>query len=131
MQILVKRLWETKLSVCGQMYVDGILQCYTLEPARVNPVIDGHPCIPAGTYGVIFTLSPHLKYITPELVDVPGRTDIRIHIANYPNQVLGCTAVGQTHKTDFVGHSEDAFDALMTKLKGQTVTAIYTDPIAA
>lgn len=128
MQVLIKRLWETNLSVCGEMYVDGLWQCYSLEPARIDPVNFGHPCIEAGTYKVILTESPHLGYVCPEVLDVPERTAIRWHIANRPIDVLGCVGVGQSHAIDWVGHSKAAFEALMLKLKGHDITAIYTDP---
>jgi|SRR5579864_696856 len=129
-KVEIKRLWETSNSVCGEMWIDDEFQCYTLEPARRNPVNVGHPCIPAGTYKVVLTMSPHLKYVTPELLNVPGRTDIRWHIANYPKDVLGCVAVGQTHSTDFVGKSVNAFHDMMAKLNlpGHVITAVYTDP---
>lgn len=113
MEIVVKRLWETEKSVCGIMSVDGQEESFTLERARTVP----HPCIPAGRYKVILTPSPHLKYVTPELLNVPGRTKIRIHIANKPSELEGCIAVGETHSTDFVGNSHDAFSSLMTLLK--------------
>src|SRR5580700_3380387 len=100
MQVEIKRLWETPRSVCGEMWIDGQFECFTLEPARVAPVNPGHPCISAGTYRVILTRSPHLGYVTPEVLDVPGRTDIRWHIANKPEEVLGCAALGEKHALD-------------------------------
>lgn len=119
-------------SVPSKVSVNGIFQCYGLEPARINPVHPGHPCIPAGEYDVIITLSPHLGYETPELLNVPGRSDIRWHVANYPKDVLGCLAVGETRSVDFVGNSKAAFEALMTKLAtrlpGEKITARYHDP---
>lgn len=132
MIIEVRRKWETGKSVCGEMYIDNQFECYTLEPARTTPVHLGHPCIPAGEYKVILSLSPHLKYVTPELLDVPGRSAIRIHIGNYPKDVLGCTAVGEGHETDAVTNSHAAFDSLMTLLRTANgdLTARYTDPLS-
>lgn len=128
MLLEIKRQWETSRSVCGQMFVDGNWECFALEPARTTPVHPGHPCIPAGTYKVILTHSPHLGYVTPEVLNVPSRTAIRIHKGNKPEDVLGCTAVGQTHTPDWVGVSGVAFEVLMQKLQGQDITAVYTDP---
>jgi len=113
MELLVRRLWETEKSICGMLFCDDQPEAFTLERARNVP----HPAIPAGRYKVILTPSPHLGYVTPELLDVPGRTKIRIHIANKPSELEGCIAVGETHTTDFVGNSHDAFSSLMTLLK--------------
>jgi hypothetical protein len=120
--------WETNRSVCGEMWLDGVFECFTLEPARINPVHAGHPCIAAGgPFKVILSMSPHLGYVTPEVLNVPGRTAIRWHIANKPEDVLGCTGVGTVHMTDWVGNSKVAFKALMVKLQGQDILATYID----
>lgn len=97
--------------------MDGQSECFCLEPARVNPVNAGHPCIPVGEYRVILTPSPHLGYLTPELLDVPERSDIRVHIGNYPKDSLGCILVGETNTLDAVGNSHSAFEDLMALLK--------------
>jgi Family of unknown function (DUF5675) len=112
----VYRKWETARSVCGELWRDGSFWLYTLEPSRYGPVNPGHPCIPAGKYQFVLTHSPHLGYVCPELVDVPGRSAIRIHIGNEPADVLGCTAIGYTHDTDWVGNSGVAFRDLMRAL---------------
>lgn len=122
------RTWETPLSVCGELWLRGLRWFYTLEPARVSPVIPGHPCIPAGTYRVILSRSPRLGYICPEVLDVPGRTGIRWHMANFPRDVEGCVAVGQTHEDDFVGDSAVAFRSMMSVLtKTEYIFCTYHD----
>ena len=55
-------------------------------------------CIPADQYICKWTFSPHLGIWTYEVTDVPNRTGIRIHSANYFKQLLGCIAFGDTHK---------------------------------
>lgn len=130
MHLQVVRKWETSKSVCGQLYLDGQLECFTLEPSRDNPVHPGHPCIPAGTYKVILTPSPHLGYLTPEVLDVPGRSEIRIHIGNWPKDSLGCTLVGMTHLPDAVGDSRSAFNGLMVLLRNSdSIDITYTEEI--
>jgi Family of unknown function (DUF5675) len=121
------KAWETLRSVSGVMLLDDVFQCYTLEPARINPVIPGHPCIVAGTFKVILTPSPHLGYVTPEVLDVPGRTAIPWHIANRPEDLEGCVGVGESHSTDWVGNSKVAFKFLMDKLSGQDIIAQYIE----
>jgi len=126
MKIVIQRKWISSESVCGELSVDGQFECFTLERPREGD----HPCIPAGTYSVILTLSPHLHYRTPEVLDVPGRTGIRIHIANRASELEGCTAVGETHLPNVVGNSRSAFASLMTLLSMATsrITVTYLDP---
>ena len=133
MVVEIKRDADDARSVPSKVYVNGTFECYGLEPARVNPVHTGHPCIAAGTFTAVRNRSPHLGYITPELLDVPGRSDIRWHIANYPKDLLGCLGVGTSRAQDFVGNSKIAFESLMKLLNaawdaGEEVTAIYSDP---
>lgn len=53
-------------------------------------------CIPVGTYKI-------KKHISPKfgkcfwVLDVPNRSEILIHPANYTRQLLGCIAVGLDH----------------------------------
>lgn len=129
MQLLVKRDADDTESVPGALYVDSQWECWTLEPSRTNPVHEGHPCIPAGTYKAILTPSPHLGYVCPEILDVPGRSDIRLHIGNWAKDSLGCTLVGMNHGKDFVGESRMAFSRLMILLRGASeITITYQDP---
>lgn len=109
---------------------DGKFKCPTLE----RSVNGDHPCIPAGTYHV--TIDWHhprdleRRYRCPELIDVPGRSDIQIHIANRADQLLGCIAVGETCGDDCVQESGDAFRRLMKYLEGATLpfTLEVVDP---
>lgn len=130
MKIEIQRFEETDKSIIGKLFVDNQFECYTLEPARTNPVHEGHPCIPAGTYPVELTFSQHFKYVTPEVEKVPGRTAIRIHRGNRPEDSLGCTLVGTGYAANWVSGSADAFAKLMTLLKTahDAVTITYIDP---
>jgi hypothetical protein len=128
MKVEVYRKVETDESITGEFWINGVRQCYYLEPSRLTPFYPGHPCIEAGTYRVVLTMSPHLGYVCPEVLDVPGRTAIRWHIGNFPKDVLGCCVVGTDLEPNFVGNSRTAFDALMAKLQGQEIVAEYHDP---
>ena len=129
MKVEIRRTWETPQSIISELWIDGQWECYGLEPSRTTPYYPGHPCIPAGTYKVVLTPSPHLGYLTPEVLNVPGRTAIRWHIGNYPKDVLGCVAVGEMKALDRVIESQKAFEVLMTLLKtADEITAVYTDP---
>ncbi len=127
MKVDIYRKVETSKAITGEFWLDGLMECYYLEPSRFTPYYPGHPCIQAGAFRVVLTMSPHLGYICPEVLCVPGRTAIRWHIGNYPKDVLGCCVVGTEGGENCVVHSRIAFDALMEKLRGNEVVAEYHD----
>jgi len=134
MKIDVYRITETDRSITGRLTIEGQQFCFSLEPSRFRPLHAGHPCIPAGVYKVKLSKSPHLGYVTPELQDVPGRSNIRIHKGNKPEDSLGCTLVGEIlgPPADWVGDSHDAFDRLLALCEtaeavGEEILAEYHD----
>lgn len=58
----------------------------------------GKSCIPIGEYEAAWTWSPTFKRYLWELIDVPGRKYIRLHVANYTRQLRGCIAPGMNVK---------------------------------
>ena len=132
MKLEVKRQTETAKSIIGELWIDGQFENFTLEPARSNPVNPGHPCIPAGQYELELTFSPHFQMVTPEVMNVPGRSAIRIHPGNFPKDTLGCTLVGEDKGVDQVFRSRPVFDRLMVLLKASIgpFTIIYYDPVS-
>lgn len=73
--------------------------CYNLgrpsfnnHPDNPNTPENDSSCIPAGTYQLKWTFSPHLKKETFEIMNVPGREGIRIHSANVIDELEGCEA---------------------------------------
>ncbi len=127
MKVDIYRKVETSEAITGEFWLDGVMECCYLEPSRFTPCYSGHPCIQAGTFRVVLTMSPHLGYVCPEVLDVPGRTAIRWHIGNYPKDVLGCCVVGTAVGENCVMHSKVAFDALMERLRGKDILAEYHD----
>jgi hypothetical protein len=61
-------------------------------------------CIPPGTYQMIQHYSPKFGPCY-WLQDVPGRSEILIHPANYYSQLLGCIAPGM-NRADINGDGE-------------------------
>lgn len=115
MKIAVQREIYTDRSTIGEMSIDGVFFCYTLEPKKDQS--KGKPyCIPAGTYEGILQLSPHFGMVTPHLLDVPGFVEIEIHPGNFWTDTVGCTCVGYEKGTDFIGQSRAAFEDLMGKI---------------
>lgn len=97
---------------------DAQFSCVTCERS-----VDGedHVCIPAGTYQMGYAMH-HGKYRCPEVLNVPGRSAIHIHVANNQGELLGCIAVGEAVDSDgwSIDNSQHAFDRLMQYLEGVT-----------
>lgn len=117
MEMLLKRGKSTEKSTPGELYVDGKVECYTLEDV-VRPIkIPGQTAIPAGTYKVIIDMSNRFKRLLPLLIDVPNFSGVRIHPGNTDTDTDGCILVGTTRSPDFIGNSRIAFEALFAKMQ--------------
>lgn len=126
--ITVFRNYET-VGTFGQMLLEDGFRLATVE----RPWIDNLPnvsCIPEGIYPMRKRRSPLIartskgKYTEGwEICEIPGRTLVEVHIANYPRDVKGCCGVGM--KTGFISgeravlKSAVAFDELMSRLEGR------------
>lgn len=125
MLLTITRQQGTALSTPGLLDIDGIFQCYTLEP-RMNRSLGKPYAIPAGTYALVLERSPHFSavmgydFLTPHILDVPGFDYIEIHPGNKPADTLGCCLVGEIRRPDapdWIGNSVLAFTALMARLQ--------------
>ena len=70
-----------------------IFKCNTLELSYKNNKRN-ISAVPAGFYKMVFEYSPKFKRKLWELKSVPGRSEAKIHQANYFRQLNGCVAVG-------------------------------------
>ncbi len=109
MNLVLTRTSRNPLAVRGDLTVNGIAECVTLE----NPAL----LIPAGSYPVVVYSSPRLGHTVPLLVDVPGRTMIEIHCGNKAEDSLGCILVGRTGTPDRISESRLAFAHLMPQIQ--------------
>ena len=77
----------------GRLLFPSGISLYTVERPWINnaPRIS---CIPEGEYSLVPKQFFRGGYQTYELVEVPGRSHILIHIANWPHEVEGCIGVG-------------------------------------
>jgi hypothetical protein len=127
MQITVKRLHKTDTSTIGELLIDGLFQCYTLEDTERPVKIKGETAIPKGTYKVIINESNRFKRLLPLLIDVPNFEGVRIHSGNSNHDTEGCILVGQSRNKNYIGQSRKAFDKLFKKMqaaKNITLTII-------
>lgn len=105
MNMLLKRVRQGKNSTLSELYVDGLFQCYVLEDSIRDHKIKGQTCIPAGRYSlglnywggmntVYKKRFPDMHQGMIEIKDVPGFSNIYIHIGNTHADTAGCLLVG-------------------------------------
>lgn len=119
MTITLKRMVETPHGTFGLLTYPGVTPWYTVERMSTGE----HPRIPAGTYemklGMYYGgdgIGGKVDYPAYEII-VPGRKNIKIHVANLASELLGCIAPGLSlgflHDQLAVLSSHKAFDAFM------------------
>lgn len=132
--VTITRTKSNSKQVTGHLVATNggaVYTCKTLElPWKDNA--KNISCIPTGTYKVNYTFSPKFLKYTYEIKNVPNRSGIRIHSANYASQLNGCIALG-TQLTDINKDGEldttnskiaiSAFEGFMLK-KSFTLTII-------
>lgn len=131
MKLLLKRTIKDNFSTIGELYIDDILFCYTLEDADrglissmssqeiSNIKIQNKTAIPSGTYKVIIDYSNHFNKSMPHILDVPGYEGIRIHSGNKSEDSEGCILLGTYDPAvkDWISNSRDTFSAFFLKLQ--------------
>jgi hypothetical protein len=124
MEITVRRGPTVQGATIGELCLDGVFQCYTLEDAvreiAGEPVsawkIQNKTAIPRGRYKIGLHNSPHFKCIVPILLGVPGYADVLIHWGNSALDTDGCILVGQTKEGNLIYKSKAAWQALYPKI---------------
>ncbi len=122
--------------------------CYTLEDEHRSKKVFGETRIPAGKYKLSLREYGgfHQRYKEKfpdfhigmlEVKDVPGFTDILIHIGNNDDDTAGCLLLGnQSHQNitgpGFIGSSTDAYKRVYKFIagfldSGGSVTIEYVD----
>jgi len=106
-KITVKRFIHDKTTTISRVYIDDEFECFGLEDEPRDIKAPGETRIPAGLYRVgIKDFGPHHeKYAArfPDIhigmliiLNVPGFTDVLIHILNNEKETDGCFGVGTT-----------------------------------
>jgi hypothetical protein len=90
--VYIRRFHYSATETIGTLYYPE-LQLYTVEPPWRNnePRVS---CIPCGTYYAEPAQFYRGGYATWQLKGVPGRTLIKLHIANFGDELMGCIAPG-------------------------------------
>ncbi|MCE5226770.1 MAG: DUF5675 family protein [Porphyromonadaceae bacterium] len=124
----------TEISTIGELLIDGIFYCYTLEDMYREKKIKGVTAIPYGKYEVIINFSNRFQKQMPLLLNVKGFEGIRIHSLNTSDQTAGCIGVGFVKGINYIGQSRKAFNELMPILRkalktGKVFIEITREPI--
>lgn len=134
MKIEIKRHWFTTKSTVGELLIDGVFFCYTLEDVAraIGVKIYGKTAIPAGAYKMDITDSTRFEKPLPLLYNKPDLsvTDgvvvwkgTRMHSGNTEEDTDGCVLIAATKTVDFIGTSVKTMDKFMMKM------AYLSDPI--
>ena len=93
MNIHLDRFAYTPMGTFGHLVYGGF-ECFTVErPWEDNKPF--HSCIPVGIYDLQPSRYHRGGYDSFEIVDVTGRSQIKIHIGNTMDDVVGCIALGE------------------------------------
>lgn len=104
------------------MYQRPIFTCHGLE--------NGAKLIPSSTYLCVINRSPKFKMLLPLLLDVKGRTGIRIHAGNKYTDSAGCILVGKCPVFgSTLSESRSTLDNLMSKLGSKDFIVFVSDPL--
>tara|TARA_R100001460_G_scaffold25765_1_gene51918 strand:- start:8748 stop:9152 length:405 start_codon:yes stop_codon:yes gene_type:complete len=129
--ILLERFCYHPTATLGVVRVDDELFYSVERPWLDNRV--GVSCIPTGVYEMGWRESPRFGE-TWHIKDVPDRTYILIHVANFARDVEGCIGLGLSLMGDTVAVSESrkavAKFEMLTKGQDCQLT-IENDPYAA
>lgn len=143
MQLTLRRTWKKDTYTVGNLYVDGLWFCNTMEDKdrglkKTWPLsqiqkykVKDETAIPIGTYAVTMKVqSPKFsqwkysrmygfcKGYLPRLLGVPGFDGILIHIGNKANpDSSGCILVGVNDRKGMVTKSTETFGRLWQVLK--------------
>lgn len=134
MKLVLKREPTKHNTTIGELWVNGIRFCATLEDAiREVPgksveewKIYKETAIPQGKYEIIVNWSQRFQRLMPLLLNVPGFTGIRIHAGNNIYNTAGCILVGYERLDNSLSHSKAAFTDLFSLIQ----TAVHAkEPI--
>lgn len=142
MRLLLDRKWKKEGYTIGNLYVNGVFFCNTLEdtdrkltkdmsPSAVLRVkVKGKTAIPTGTYAVTlkvkspkFSASRYMKQYgfckgyLPRILGIPGFDGVLIHIGNKAEDTDGCVLVGKNTVVGGLTKSTETFQNLYEKLR--------------
>lgn len=129
MKIDIIRKEFSEISTIGDMLIDGVFFCFTLEDKDRQRQADGsiikwehynkiygQTAIPYGSYNLITNYSNRFKRIMPLIENVPSFSGIRIHSGATDKDTEGCPLIGFKKSAGSISQSKLAFVAFMQQL---------------
>lgn len=128
MKLELKRIALRDTYTIGNLYIDGVYFCDTIEDKvrdlNKNGVFDngefkvkGETAIPYGTYEVVWAYSPRFKRYTPRLLNVKSFDGVLIHGGNTARDTEGCIILGQNKIKGKVINSKEFVNKLYPIIK--------------
>jgi hypothetical protein len=117
MELLVLRNQKTKESTIGELFINSVFECYTLEDVEREEKVYGKTAIPKGRYEVIISWSNRFKKFLPLLLNVKNFEGIRIHAGNTAKNTEGCILVGKGKGENVISNSRIAYERLFNRLE--------------
>lgn len=132
MKLLLVRDSFSSRSTSGQLFINSVPFCYTLEPAQGEKVKYGKGCcIAPGTYSIDFHYSPKFGKYMLTLCGVRGRSGILIHPGNSFKDTIGCILVGKRGCSPLLSSSHTTFvslyDRCLSVLGKESITITITN----
>ena len=120
MELKNERIYKGEDYTIGELYVDGVFICHTLEDKvrLLNSYEDkvyGETAIPIGRYKVVLSYSNRFKKVLPEILNVNFFKGIRIHEGNHKDDSSGCILVGECKdvKEGYIYNSKKSLKKVM------------------
>lgn len=127
MDVELERFAYTPHGTFGRIMLPEF-ECFTVE----RPWLDNkrrQSCIPEGTYELVLGMYNRGGYPAYELMDVPDRSLIKIHVGNTMDDIVGCIAPGKAlgflERKWAVSSSRKAFNEFMVAMNGIQATKIH------
>jgi len=130
MSLRLVRLETGSTETIGVLKLNGLIQCYILEPPKFGNKIN-KSCIPTGRYYCEKYYSKKYKTDCLALTHVPGRKYIAIHYGNTAKDTTGCLLAGlhagKLNGKRAVLQSRDALRYLMNRIRDETYLTIVEE----
>lgn len=132
-EITLTRFAYTPQGTFGKLDFGGE-NLYTVERPWLDNKVNVS-CVPEGLYKMELGTYHRGGYAAYELLDVPGRSEIKLHIGNTMNDLAGCIAPGlyltQIKGKWAVGNSKLAYERFMEAMSGEKYALLHIKRIDA
>lgn len=134
MELRLERRWFTRKSTIGELYIDNVFECFTLEDVSRFPVkpaemsdadylalvervkVKHETAIAPLRYKLYVGFSEHFQRMMIHIQNVPGYSGCEIHSGNRDTDTDGCVLVGAKRGIDIIMQSLFAYGQVFGKV---------------